>query len=48
MMKTAVFMGAGASKAFGYPLTNEILPAIRDKLRYKTVLFGRSQRNRRA
>lgn len=27
-MKTAVFLGAGASKPFGYPLTNELLPRI--------------------
>ena len=27
-MTTAVFLGAGASKAFGHPLTTEILPRI--------------------
>jgi hypothetical protein len=27
-MKTAFFLGAGASKTFGYPLTSEILPFI--------------------
>lgn len=27
-MKTVVFLGAGASKAFGYPLTNALLPRI--------------------
>lgn len=28
MRRIAVFMGAGASKGFGYPLTNELLPLI--------------------
>ncbi len=28
MSKIAVFLGAGASKAFGYPLTSEILPEM--------------------
>jgi hypothetical protein len=31
-MTTAVFLGAGASKAFGYPLTNELLPRILTRL----------------
>lgn len=28
MKKTTLFLGAGASKAFGYPTTQEILPKI--------------------
>lgn len=31
-MKTAFFLGAGASKTFGYPLTGEILPLILQRL----------------
>jgi NAD-dependent SIR2 family protein deacetylase len=31
-MKTAVFLGAGASKAFGYPLTTELLPRLLTRL----------------
>jgi hypothetical protein len=30
--KIALFLGAGASKAFGYPLTGELLPNLRDYL----------------
>jgi hypothetical protein len=30
--KIAFFLGAGASKAFGYPLTGELLPNLRDYL----------------
>jgi hypothetical protein len=37
--RTAVFLGAGASKAFGYPLTMEILPEIKKHL-LKGKLFG--------
>ncbi len=37
-MKTAVFLGAGASKAFGYPLTYELLPRIISAIDRK-VLF---------
>jgi len=33
MPGTVVFMGAGASKAFGLPLTDEILLQIVEKLR---------------
>ena len=32
-----MFLGAGASKAFGYPLTGEILPAIRAGLNDGTL-----------
>ena len=41
-MKTIVFLGAGASKAFGFPLTTEILPRIRQGLK-KNNLFGRGK-----
>jgi hypothetical protein len=41
-------MGAGASKPLGYPLTSEILPAIRDELKNKTTLFGGSPSERQA
>ena len=34
---SALFLGAGASKAFGYPLTGEILPAIRAGLEDGTL-----------
>lgn len=30
--KVAIFLGAGASKAFGYPLTGELLPDLRSHL----------------
>ena len=33
MQETVVFLGAGASKAIGLPLTNEILPAVLTRLR---------------
>ncbi|MBI5646913.1 MAG: hypothetical protein HY962_08260 [Ignavibacteriae bacterium] len=36
-MKTAIFTGAGASKAVGYPLTSEILPAIREDILKRTL-----------
>ena len=39
--KRAVFMGAGASKAFGYPLTTDILPAIKESLKAEK-LFSES------
>jgi hypothetical protein len=32
MKKTVVFLGAGASKALGLPLTNEILPQVMERL----------------
>jgi hypothetical protein len=31
-MRTALFTGAGASRAIGYPLTSEFLPRIRDEI----------------
>lgn len=34
---SALFLGAGASKAFGYPLTGEILPHIRAGLNDRTL-----------
>jgi hypothetical protein len=44
MTKTVVFLGAGASKAFGLPLTGEILPMLLTRLMSKTSsdqpLFG--------
>ena len=44
MTKTVVFLGAGASKAFGLPLTGEILPRLLTRLMSKTSpdqpLFG--------
>jgi hypothetical protein len=40
MRRTAVFMGAGASKAFGYPLTGELFPAIRADLRKRVAFEG--------
>lgn len=40
-MRVALFMGAGASKAFDLPLTAELLPIIRQRLR-SDVLFNRS------
>lgn len=39
-MTTAVFLGAGASKAFGYPLTNELLPRILSRLDADTLFEG--------
>lgn len=44
--RIAVFLGAGASKAFGYPLTMEILPAIKKDL-LTGKLFG-SKKGQRA
>src|SRR5687768_8065487 len=32
MNTIAVFMGAGASKPFGCPLTNELIPLIKERL----------------
>jgi hypothetical protein len=42
MKKTAVFMGAGASKPFGYLLTSQILPQIKKELGTGT-LFERDK-----
>jgi hypothetical protein len=47
-MGRVVFMGAGASKPLGYPLTGAILPAILKKLTKKAALFGRSEADVRA
>lgn len=38
-MKTAIFLGAGASKEFGYPLTWELLPRIVERIS-KDILFN--------
>jgi hypothetical protein len=35
--RVAIFLGAGASKAFGYPLTSDLLPDLRDFLRDGTL-----------
>src|SRR5687767_4283927 len=37
MTTTAVFMGAGASAALGYPVTNQLLPKIVRRLQDKTL-----------
>lgn len=39
-VKTAVFLGAGASKAFGYPLTTELLPRLLRRLDANTLFQG--------
>ena len=39
-MKTAVFLGAGASKAFGYPLTTELLPRLLTRLDANLLFQG--------
>ena len=39
-MKTALFTGAGASKALGYPLTSEILPQVRKGLVEERLFKG--------
>lgn len=41
-MTTAVFLGAGASKAFGHPLTTEILPCILRRADEGTLFARRS------
>lgn len=43
MSKIAIFMGAGASKPFGFPLTNELLPLIKEEMNSGS-LFGRSKK----
>lgn len=45
--KVAVFLGAGASKTFGWPLTNELLPIILDGL-IQGDLFEDARINTRA
>lgn len=44
MSRTVVFIGAGASKALGLPLTNEILPAVLERLAGGKDLFRGNQR----
>ena len=39
-MRTALFTGAGASKAIGYPLTKELLPRVRLGLGDRTLFEG--------
>lgn len=38
--RIAVFLGAGASAEFGYPLTREILPAIVERMRRRKLFNG--------
>lgn len=38
--RVAVFMGAGASRAFGYPLTRDIFPAIWARARDEKLFWG--------
>ncbi len=40
MAKTAIFIGAGASKPFGFPLTNELLPKIREHIDNNQLFNG--------
>lgn len=40
---TVFFLGAGASKEFGYPLTAELLPEIRRAVEGKTKLFDEDE-----
>lgn len=40
MANLAVFLGAGASKEFGYPLTREILPEILERIDRGTLFRG--------
>src|SRR5215471_8635700 len=37
MGETVIFLGAGASKAVGLPLTNEILPRVLERLRDRSL-----------
>jgi hypothetical protein len=39
MKKTVLFLGAGMSNTFGYPLTKEILPSIVEGLKKKHYLM---------
>lgn len=44
-MSAVVFLGAGASKEFGFPLTRELLPRMLELLANETLFrsnFGRS------
>jgi NAD-dependent SIR2 family protein deacetylase len=44
--RTVLFLGAGASKDFGYPLTGELFPLIRERLRTKKLFPLLSNRPR--
>lgn len=46
--KLAIFLGAGASKPFGYPLTRELMFAILEGLKARKILTERGSRKRRA
>jgi hypothetical protein len=46
--RTVLFLGAGASAAFGYPITSAILPRIREKLEDGTLFPVASNRRREA
>ena len=39
-MKTALFLGAGASRAFGYPVTGSLLPGLLRRLASKELFDG--------
>lgn len=39
-MSYAIFLGAGAAKAYGFPLTSEILPIIRARLKNRSLFGG--------
>ena len=43
--KLAVFLGAGASKPFGYPLTRELMLEILKQLREGSILQGRGSKS---
>jgi hypothetical protein len=43
-MRTALFTGAGASKAIGYPLTKELLPNLRKALRTRRLFSNASDK----
>ena len=45
MKRVVLFLGAGSSKAFGLPLTNEIFPLILEGIE-KTSLFGKNREER--
>jgi len=44
--RVVLFLGAGASKDFGYPLTSEIFPTIRDELPHNELFPLASNRKR--
>jgi NAD-dependent SIR2 family protein deacetylase len=43
-VRTALFTGAGASCAIGYPLTKDLLPRVREQLRDRTLFKGTSDK----